>query len=214
MRKSINILYDEHRSISAVLSALKSLTDMARDPNARPKFEVFHAMIYYIDSFPERMHHPKEDKYLFARLLQRDPSARALVEDLQAEHVASAQLVRDLERSLLDYEQSWPAGAARFAEAVEAYSEFHWRHMRKEERELLPLAERALTAEDWSEIDAAFAGNRDPIADLRAADFDSLYQRIVCLAPAPIGLGEPWKQTGGRPLSGKRAPGSSNGSAP
>lgn len=208
MQKSISIIYDEHRSISAVLSALKSLTDMARNPELRPKFEVFHAMIYYIDAFPERMHHPKEDKFLFARLLQRDASARELVEELQAEHVASAQLVRDLEQALLAYEQAWPAGAAKFAQTVEAYSEFHWRHMRKEERQLLPLAERALTAEDWAEIDAAFAGNEDPIADLREKDFDSLYQRIVCMAPAPVGLGEPWQKGGAQPLSGKRVPGS------
>lgn len=192
MPRSINILYDEHRSISAVLSALKSLTNMARNPHVRPKFEVFHAMIYYIDSFPERMHHPKEDKYLFARLLQRDPAARALIEELQTEHVSGLQLVRDLEQALIAYEQAWPKGAQKFAATVEAYSQFHWEHMRKEERQLLPLAERALTAADWAEIDAAFAGNADPIADLREKDFDSLYQRIVCLAPAPVGLAEPW----------------------
>ncbi|MBI1943190.1 MAG: hemerythrin domain-containing protein [Betaproteobacteria bacterium] len=207
MHKSISILYDEHRSISAVLSALKSLTDMARKPDLRPRFEVFHAMIYYIDAFPERMHHPKEDKFLFALLLQRDPSARALVEDLQAEHRAGAQLVRDLEQALFAFEQTWPRGADRFAATVEAYSQFHWEHMRKEERQLLPLAERALGAADWAEVDAAFAGNDDPIADLREKDFDSLYQRIVCLAPAPIGLGEPWNRTGAPPLGGRRAPG-------
>ena len=45
-------------------------------------------------------------------------------------------------------------------------------------------------------IEAAFAGNEDPIADLRENDFRSLYQRIVSLAPAPVGLGEKWKAAG------------------
>lgn len=214
MQKAISVIYDEHRSISAVLSALRALTQMAQDANVRPKFEVFRAMIYYIDAFPERMHHPKEDKHLFARLLQRDPSARALIEELRAEHATGAQLARDLEQALLAFERSWPEGAAKLAATVEAYSQFHWSHMRKEERQLLPLAERALTAQDWAAIDAAFAGNEDPIADLREKDFDGLYQRIVCLAPAPVGLGEPWKKTGERPISGKPAPGSSSGSVP
>ena len=111
MQKAISIIYDEHRSISAVLSGLKSLADLARDPKMRPEFEVFRAMIYYIDAFPERMHHPKEDQHLFARLLQRNPDARALVEGLQAEHVEGAQLVRDLEQALLAFEQTWPQGA-------------------------------------------------------------------------------------------------------
>ncbi|MEK7861754.1 MAG: hemerythrin domain-containing protein, partial [Chloroflexota bacterium] len=105
MQEAIRIIRDEHRSISAVLSGLKSLVQMAQDSPVRPGFEVFRAMIYYIDAFPERMHHPKEDQYLFARLWQRDPAARALVEALKAEHLAGAQLVRDLEQALLEYEQ-------------------------------------------------------------------------------------------------------------
>jgi hemerythrin-like domain-containing protein len=195
MHEAIRIIHDEHRSISAVLSGLKSLAELAQDARVHPQFEVLRAMIYYIDAFPERMHHPKEDQYLFARLLQRDPGARALVQGLQAEHVMGAQLVRDLERALMELEQAWPKGAKKFAAAVEAYAQFHWSHMGKEENELLPLALKALTAEDWSAIGTAFAGNEDPIADLREKDFEKLFQRIVNLAPAPVGLGERWKKT-------------------
>lgn len=195
MNEAIRIILDEHRSISAVLSGLKSVAQMARDTKVRPAFEVFRAMIYYIDAFPERMHHPKEDEHLFARLLQRNPDARALVEGLKAEHVSGAQLVRDLEQALLAYEQTWPAGAERFGAAVENYSQFHWKHMGREENEVLPLAQQSLTAEDWGAIETAFAGNQDPIADLREKDFDRLYQRIVNLAPAPIGLGDRWKKS-------------------
>ncbi len=193
MKKAIGIIYDEHRSISAVLSGLKALAKLAGDSGLRPDFAVFRAMIYYIDAFPERMHHPKEDQHLFARLLMRCPQAQALVGSLQAEHVTGARLVRDLEQALLAFEQTWPAGADRFAAAVQAYAQFHWDHMRREEKELLPLAEQWLLEEDWRVIEAAFAGNQDPIADLREKDFRELYQRIVSLAPAPIGLGEPWK---------------------
>ena len=196
MQNAIRIINDEHRSISAVLSGLKSLAQMAQDSRLRPEFEVFRAMIYYIDAFPERMHHPKEDEHLFARLLQRKPDARALVEGLKAEHALGGQLVRDLEQALLEFEETWPQGAEKFAAAVENYSQFHWLHMGKEENELMPLARKALTAEDWAAIEAAFAGNQDPIADLREKDFDKLYQRIVNLAPAPIGLGDRWKKIG------------------
>src|SRR5271169_2601028 len=126
MNKAIRIIYDEHRSISAVLSGLKSLSTMARDPALRPDFTVFRAMIYYIDAFPERMHHPKEDDFLFSRLMQREPAAHPLIRELRAEHALGAKLVRDLEQALLAYEQSWPASAARFGDAVEHYAQFHW----------------------------------------------------------------------------------------
>ena len=196
MNKAVGIIYDEHRSISAVLSGLKSLARMARDAKLRPDFSVFRAMIYYIDAFPERMHHPKEDLYLFARLLLRDPEARGLIETLQAEHVQGALLVRDLEKAVLEYEQTWPQGGEKFLAAAEAYAHFHWKHMRLEESEVIPRAEKALLAEDWAAIEAAFAGNDDPIADLREKDFKLLFQRILNLAPAPVGLGERWPRAG------------------
>jgi branched-chain amino acid transport system ATP-binding protein len=196
MQVALRIIYDEHRSISAVLSGLKSLAQMAEDGKLRPEFKAFRAMIYYIDAFPERMHHPKEDEHLFARLLRRKPEVRPLVDALQAEHVKGKQLVRDLEQALLEFEQTWPRGAEKFNAAIEAYAEFHWQHMNKEERELLPLAQQVLLPEDWDAIASAFAGNEDPIADLREKDFATLFQRIVALAPAPIGLGDRWKKIG------------------
>jgi hemerythrin-like domain-containing protein len=194
MKTAIQTIRDEHRSLAAVLHALRQLAKDAEDPKVEPRFDAFRAMIYYIDQFPERLHHPKEDQYLFAKLEARAPQARELIEDLRAEHVLGAQLIRDLEQALVGLEVGWAGGEKAFSAAVEAYCEFHWKHMHKEEEELLPIAERSLSADDWREIDAAFAGNDDPIADLREKDFDKLFSRIVNLAPEPIGLGERWKR--------------------
>jgi len=193
MKEAISILKSEHRSISAVLHALKELARMAHDATARPRFQVLRSMLRYIDEYPEKLHHPKEDEHLFARLVVRAPETRLLVEELQAEHDEGARLIRELERALLFMEEGWPVGGREFRNAVEAYAEFHWKHMRKEEQQLLPLAERHLTAEDWKAIDAAFAANRDPIAGMQERDFEKLFARIVSLAPDPVGLGERWQ---------------------
>lgn len=192
MKDAIAVLKSEHRSISAVLHGLKELARMAQDATVRPRFQVLRSMLRYIDEYPERLHHPKEDEHLFARVLQRAPEARALVDQLQAEHREGAQLIRELERALLFFEEGWPVGAREFAQAVEAYAEFHWKHMRKEEQELLPIAERVLTAGDWNAIDRAFAANRDPVANIEHRDYEKLFTRIANLAPAPVGLGERW----------------------
>jgi hemerythrin-like domain-containing protein len=192
MHEAIRILRDEHRSLSAVLQAMQHLARKAVEPGVRPRFEVFRAMIHYIDAFPERLHHPKEDEHLFAALERRAPEARVLLDELRAEHVEGAQRVRALERALAAFEADGPRRGAQFVEAVNGYAEFHWNHMSKEEKQVLPLAERALTEEDWRRIGVAFAGNEDPIADLREQEFEQLYARIVGLAPAPIGLGERW----------------------
>lgn len=200
MHKAARTLYSEHRSLSAVLSGLTSLAQMAKDPELRPDFAVLHAMIYYIDTFPERLHHPKEDEFLFPRLAAKSEDAAALIESLKVDHVTGAKMVRDLERSLNEFESIWPKGAEKFADAVAAYCRFHWNHMTREEHDLIPLAEKHLSEADWAAIEAAFAENNEPIADLRDTDYAALFQRILKLAPAPIGLGERWK----RESSGRR----------
>jgi hemerythrin-like domain-containing protein len=178
-----------------VLSGLIELTRVARNPGVKPGFAVFRAMIHYIDEFPERLHHPKEDHYLFARLAERAPQTQPLVDELRKEHVRGAALVRELESALIAFEVNGARGLPAFDAAVNAYAQFHWDHMRKEEEQVLPLAEKHLTEADWRWIEEAFAGNRDPISDLRERDFERLYQRIVNLAPAPVGLGEAWQKT-------------------
>ena len=193
MKDAISILKSEHRSISAVLHGLKELARMAQDATVRPRFQVLRSMLRYIDEYPERLHHPKEDEHLFARVAARAPQARKLIDELKKEHEQGAGLIRELERTLLFFEEGWPAGGREFQQAVDAFADFHWRHMRKEELELLPIAERVLTAADWRAIERAFATNLDPIAELQERDYERLFSRIANLAPAPVGLGEAWR---------------------
>jgi branched-chain amino acid transport system ATP-binding protein len=162
MKESIRIIQDEHRSISTVLHALKHLMRIAQDATLKPEFAAFRAMIRYIDEYPERLHHPKEDKFLFARLAAVCPEARRLIERLESEHKEGARLVRELERALLLYEDSGPDGWAEFSDQVDHYTQFHWDHMRLEEKELLPLAELRFTPQDWAVVDEGFSSNTDP----------------------------------------------------
>ena len=190
MRIALNVIRDEHRSLATVLHGLRYLIDRVREGRGKPDFTVLRAMVHYIDTFPERLHHPKEDRYLFARLRQRTTMANAELDQLEAEHIHGAKLIRDLEQALLRWEMGGQQDFAAFAEEMERYADFHWRHMQQEEKVVLPLAERALTREDWREIDAAFAGNVDPlIAKDAEKDFERLFKRIVNITLPPIGVG-------------------------
>jgi hemerythrin-like domain-containing protein len=186
VEKAIAILKSEHRSISAVLQALKDLARKAQDTSARPPFQALRSLVRYIDEFPDQLHHPKEDQHLFARLVLRAPQTRALIEELHAEHEKGARLIRDVERALLFLEEDWPGGRREFQQAVDGYAAFEWQHMRTEEEKLLPLAERYLEADDWSAISAAFAANTDPIAGMRGAEIDTLFARIASQAGAKL----------------------------
>jgi replicative DNA helicase len=64
--------------------------------------------------------------------------------------------------------------------------------MLKEERQIIPVANRVLNADDWAEIESAFASHRDPLAGVSSEmDADQLFRRIVMLVPAPYGVGAP-----------------------
>ena len=190
MKTALDVIRSEHRDLAAVLHGLQFLVREVRERRREPDFTVLRAMVHYIDTFPEKLHHPKEDRHLFARLRERTKEAAEVLDQLEAQHIHGAKLIRDLEQNLLRWEMGGPESFAAFAAEVDRYTEFHWRHMRQEEDVVLPLAERVFNAEDWRQIDTAFAGNADPLIDKDLEkDFDRLFKRIVNMAPPPIGLG-------------------------
>jgi branched-chain amino acid transport system ATP-binding protein len=190
MPRAIDIIRDEHRSFAAVLEGLLHLAGEIRAGRGEPDFTLFAAMLDYIEAFPEKLHHPKEDEYVYARLRQRLPDAGALLDHLAAEQVRGRTLIAGLTGALANYRVGTPGAFATFDNVLKQYADFHWEHMRKEEEEALPLAQAALTPDDWREIDAAFASNADPLVGLPATKASrELFRRIVNLAPPPIGVG-------------------------
>ena len=188
--RAIGIIEDEHRSLAAVLHGLLYLIREIRLRGAAPDFELLGAMLHYVDAFPERFHHPKEDAHLFRCLRERDPGSSALLDRLEEEHREGARRIRDLHEALLRYQREGAGAFGEFAQRVADYANFHWEHMRAEEQEVLPRARRRLTRSDWAEIDAAFADNNDPLLGAGAReDYRQLFRTIVNLAPPPLGVG-------------------------
>jgi hemerythrin-like domain-containing protein len=190
LNSALSIIHDEHRSLAAVVHGLRYLVRESQTKNARPDFRVLWAMMSYLEEFPEKLHHPKESAYLFTRLRQRTHAADKLLDDLERQHAASSQHVRDLELALGHFEAGMADGSEEFSKAVEKFADEILKHMAFEETVLIPLARKHLTAEDWVEIGAAFSENGDPRFDAEAdQECRDLFSRIVNLAPPPIGVG-------------------------
>ena len=85
-KEALEIIKAEHRSLSAVLDAADYLIAEIRAKRIQPEFRLLWAIINYIDSFPETLHHPKEDQFLFSRLKQRTKAADSLIDELEAQH--------------------------------------------------------------------------------------------------------------------------------
>lgn len=190
---TIRILREEHAALSAMLRSILLLLAQHRRQHSLPDFAALRAMLFYVDEFPEQRHHRKESELLFPKLRARSPLARELLDRLDSDHANGHLRIRDLEHALLAFEMLGEPRREAFEHAAERYTEFYLAHMAVEEREILPLAERVLTAQDWSDLDDAFEANRDPLAGGHEpeTDYRALFTRIVNVVPAPIGLGTP-----------------------
>ena len=69
--EAIQIIKDEHLAIAAVLYCLRYIVKEVKDEGKAPDFVLLRAILDYIVSYPDRWHHPKEDKYLFAAVRAR-----------------------------------------------------------------------------------------------------------------------------------------------
>jgi branched-chain amino acid transport system ATP-binding protein len=190
--RALRVIEDEHRSLAAVLHGLLYIVREIRLRGSEPDFELLGAMLYYIDAFPERFHHPKEDAYLFRCLRARDPGSAGLLDRLEGEHREGVRRIADLNEALARYRKEGIEAFGSFAQQVAEFANFHWEHMRAEEQDVLPRARRHLVAADWAEIDTAFADNDDPLLGTSARDnYRQLFRKIVNLAPPPLGVGPP-----------------------
>lgn len=190
--ESIRIIHDEHAALAAMLQSLRMMVQ--RGPGSEPEnfFDVLRAMLFYIDEFPERLHHTKETELLFPPVRARAPHLKEALDKLDKDHAYGESAVRELQHLLLAWELLGESRRAAFDEAAKRYLEFYLEHMRLEETVIMPEAEKVLTAADWKALDAAFATNCDPLTGKYPRDpiYDRLFTRIVMRAPSPIGLGE------------------------
>ena len=188
---SIRIIRDEHMALAAMLRSLGMMLDRGTSHEPEVFFDVVRAMLFYIDEFPEKRHHPKESNLLFPRVARLAPEVFDTVVRLEKDHSNGESTVRELQHMLLAWELLGDPRRSVFEQAVKRYISFYLEHMRLEEEVILPAAQRVLDDQDWAELDTAFATNCDPLTGKypRDATYDRLFTRIVNRAPAPIGLG-------------------------
>lgn len=190
LNTAITIILDEHRSLAAVTHGLRYIVREMREKGSEPDGKLLWSMLYYIDTFPQKLHHPKEEAYLFRRLKMRTREADKAILQLEEQHRAGREHVKALEMALGRYQADAPGGREAFMAAAETFADELAVHMALEENVVLPLAKQHLLAEDWAEIAQAFGENGDPRFGAEPDhEFRSLFSRIVNLAPPPIGVG-------------------------
>ena len=160
--KAIAIIQDEHRAITSVIEGLRHMLVEVAAGRIPVDHALLGAMFHYIETFPEKLHHPKED-LVFAKIKERDSTMARIVDDLHRQHArihaAGAELVRQLD----DIVNGSIASRAAIEAAARDYVDGLRKHMRVEESDVLPHAATLLNGRDWSAIHAAIGRVQDPL---------------------------------------------------
>ncbi len=193
MPLAVRVIRAEHDALAAMLRTLPLLLQAQRRSGTPPDFGALRAMLFYVDEFPERLHHQKESELLFPRLRARDPLLRTVLDELEADHAQGERAIRELQHSLLAWEQMGETRREKFEQQIKVYAARYLRHMKREETEILPRAAALFTPEDWAQLDEAFGSHQDPLAPRPGQPVDAAYaplrQRILAALPEPFGWG-------------------------
>jgi branched-chain amino acid transport system ATP-binding protein len=157
------IIEQQHRAMASVLLALRFLTRQALRSGKRPDFHWLRTLAGYVELFPERLHHPNEETYLYRVLLRREPATVRMVARLRRDHAASAGYANRLREALADWERGDAKAGPYSVHVATDFARFMWRHARFEEREMLPIARAAFTEAEWRAVGRAFTAAADPL---------------------------------------------------
>ena len=186
---AIAIIRVEHRALEAVLHTLQALLNKVAAGYGTVEFGLLSAVLYYIDDFQERCHHPKEEEYLFKSLRAATSEFNDLLDSLQAAHLNSAHALSRLHRDLVHYQGGARNGLEVLQGDVDHYVASMHDHIRVEE-DLLERSRDVIGEANWARIAAAFNENDDPLfGNNRSSEFGRLYQRMVLLAPQKVKQG-------------------------
>ena len=185
---ALTIISQEHSNLWRLATALDQVaSDMQAGAPLESAF--FNAALDYITQFVDRMHHPKEDDFLFRLLRLRSAEAADVLDALEADHRQGPDNLVQLRAKLTATAQG-QLPSAELAVAIQRYTDGLKGHIKSEEKHVLPLARKVLLPQDWAEIDKAFLNHSDPVfGDQAKAEFRELFHRIVSLAPDSVGMG-------------------------
>jgi len=191
MHQSLQIIRQEHASLSAMLQSMSLMVKRGPEDNEELFFKVLRAMMFYIDEFPEKQHHPKESTLLFPFVRERSPQIKDLIDKLEIDHKYGEYKIRELEHLLIAWEMLGDKKRDEFNHFSNQYINFYIQHMQLEENLILPEALKVLSEKEWAILDEEFSLNFDLLGtdSPRKSEYDQLFTYITQITPAPIGFG-------------------------
>jgi hemerythrin-like domain-containing protein len=161
MSEQIDLWHAEHRHFARLLDLLDQQV-VAFHSDDEPNFELMLDVVSYLRYFPDRYHHPRED-VAFARMVERDPAMKPLVDQLLQEHRVITSAGTELLKYLKQVVDDVVVERSKVEAAAATYLVYYRRHLALEDRDVVPRAEQLLTPGDWEAVKSAIAVGPDPL---------------------------------------------------
>jgi iron-sulfur cluster repair protein YtfE (RIC family) len=98
-------------------------------------------------------HHTAEDELLWPRLLERARLDRDVIELMEAQHAAIAELLAAIDDSMRSWVQTAdPEAREKLATRLDPLPAALTEHLQAEEDHVLPIVERTITAAEWRQL--------------------------------------------------------------
>ncbi len=178
MSQVIATLHRDHVNLSRLLNVLEHQLTVF-DEAGRPDYDVLEGLVEYFADYPDLHHHPLENA-VFRKLRERDPAAAEDVGDQEAEHQILASLSEKFGEAVRNVVMEAEIPRENFDRIAQELLTFYRHHIKQEEVVFFPAAERALTPQDWVEIEQASPGREDPVFGEKTGEhFETLRRHVM-----------------------------------
>ncbi|MDF3881059.1 hemerythrin domain-containing protein [Cupriavidus basilensis] len=161
MANSLAVWHADHINFARLLDLLEEQVDIFHR-GERPNYNLMGTIVYYMRSFGDCVHHPRED-VAYARLIERDPGMQVVVNRLLQEHRVIATVGEALLDRLNEAEGDVISSRAALEAAAAMYLVYYRNHLSTEERHVMPRAAQLLTQDDWAAVAASVPESSDPL---------------------------------------------------
>jgi len=176
-------LREDHRNLRLLLDLLESESSSITVDD-EPDFELLHDIMQYMTVYSDAVHHPKED-LVYDLLREHDAEWATGLEQIEPEHREIAYLGTTLRNDIEAIISGTAVTRDRLNSDLQDYVIQLRKHMRWEEDELFPMADKLASANRDASISVALFPDDDPLfGATTAASFTNLLTYLQKYRPA------------------------------
>lgn len=178
MNTVIDRIHLDHRNTEQLLRLMDQETDHLETGDFT-NLPLLSDIMHYFVNYPDLYHHPLEDQ-VFAVLKKKAPALAGKVDQLYSEHVQMGEASESLLELTTELQGNAVTPRDRVVRAFRDFVRQYREHLHREERELLPAAEKTLETSEWRLLEKQFATGTDPVfGKLLQRQYQALYKVIM-----------------------------------